>query len=292
MNSLLGIVGPTGVGKTALAIEIAKLTPSILVSADSRQVYREMDIVTGKDHPKDLKIYGIDICDPDKSCSVAVWYDAVRPAMEKAWRDGKLVIVVGGTGLYLRAVTEGIETMQVPINEKLRDELGERSVTELQEKLSALSPEKLTGMNHSDQGNPRRLVRAIEVAQYEQGTPLTPKIDDPRSTRLIGLRPPVSGYSDIVTKRVKQRLQNGAVEETKKLLTMYGKDLQSFSAIGYRSIAEYLEGKLCEEEMTARWVADELAYAKRQMTWFRKVGAIKWYDKGITGQEVYGSSKN
>jgi tRNA dimethylallyltransferase len=147
-------------------------------------------------------------------------------------------------------------------------------------------------MNQSDQGNSRRLIRAIEVAQYEQNTPLTPTIPDSRSIHLIGLRPPVSGYSDIVTKRVKERLQSGAVEETKKLLEKYGKDLQSFSAIGYRSLTEYLEGKLSEEEMIVHWVADELAYAKRQMTWFHKVTKIKWYDKGITGQEVYGSTKN
>lgn len=290
MNQLLCIVGPTGVGKTARAVEIAKLSPSILVSADSRQVYRGMDIVTGKDHPKDLKIYGIDICDPDASCSVAVWYDAVRPTIEKAWGEGKLVIVVGGTGLYLRALSEGIPTMQVPINQDLRDELSAFSVSKLQEKLSTLSQEKFTSMNHSDQSNPRRLIRAIEVA--ESLSKLDIQFPRPES-KIIGLNYfDTSKYRSDVEERVRARIQQGAIEETKNLLTQYNKDLQSFSAIGYRSISRYLEGTVSEEEMIGHWVADELAYAKRQMTWFRKVPTIKWYDKGITGQEIYGSTKN
>src|SRR5690242_12346572 len=101
MNSLLAIVGPTGTGKTERALKEAAKTDSIVVSADSRQVYRTMDIVTGKDHPSGTPLYGIDIVSPDESCSVAVWHEAVMPHIKQAWKEGKQVIVVGGTGLYL-----------------------------------------------------------------------------------------------------------------------------------------------------------------------------------------------
>ncbi len=292
MNQLLCIVGPTGVGKTTLAIEIAKLVPSILVSADSRQVYRGMDIVTGKDHPQNIQIFGIDICEPNEPCSVAVWYDAVKPTIDEAWKAEKLVIIVGGTGLYLRALTDGIPTMQVPINQSLRDELASYSRIELHERLWGVEPEKFVEMNRSDQDNPRRLIRAIEVAESVHDHVFeAPPTTQPTAT-LIGLRPPETSYTDLVTARVRARLKEGAIEETQKLLEKYGKEWQSFSAIGYRSIIAFLEGRYTEEEMVSHWVSDELAYAKRQLTWFRGVPAIKWYDKGITGQEVYADTKN
>ncbi len=290
MNQLLCIVGSTGTGKTAKAIEIAALTPSILVSADSRQVYRGMDIVTGKDHPQEVKIYGIDIVNPDESCSVAVWYDAIMPHIQTAWNEDKLVIVVGGTGLYVRALTGGIPTMQVPINGPLRDQLSTLTVPELQEKLQTGDPTKFAQMNTSDQQNPRRLVRAIEVAQ---STRILTASAAKHNAMIVGLKyEDLSEQENKIRERVMSRLKAGAVEETKKLLTQYTKDLQSMSAIGYRSIISYLEGSYTEEKMIERWIADELAYAKRQMTWFRKVDAIKWYDRNITGGEIYASTKD
>jgi tRNA dimethylallyltransferase len=291
MNTLLCIVGQTGTGKTAKAIEISALTPNILVSADSRQVYRDMDIVTGKDHPTKINIAGVDICEPNEPCSVAVWYEAVLPVIEKAWQEEKLVIVVGGTGLYLRALTEGIPTMQVPMNESLRKNLSTLSITELQEKLWELSPEKFSEMNHSDQDNPRRLVRAIEIAMYNPVN-LQRTISGHHST-IIGLKyADTANYKSAVKERVISRLKEGAIAETKKLLTLYGKNLPSMSAIGYRSIIAYLEGNYSEEEMIEHWVTDELAYAKRQMTWFTKVPKIKWYYRDITGAEIYASTKD
>ncbi len=284
MNKLLCIVGPTGTGKTAKAIELSKKQPSILVSADSRQVYRGMDIVTGKDHPKNIKIYGIDIVEPDESCSVAVWHDAVMPHIKKAWQESRQVIVVGGTGLYVKALTDGIPTMQVPINQPLRDELYSLSITELQEKLHKLNTSKFTSMNHSDQHNPRRLIRAIEVVQSD--IILTPK-SYLLNTKLIGLRYyHNSNYSSAVRQRVLDRLKQGAIEETKSLLAKYRKNLQSMSAIGYKSIVNFIENKCTKEEMIESWVTDELAYAKRQFTWFRKQPVI-WYDI-----DTYGNTKN
>ncbi|MEI8232629.1 MAG: tRNA (adenosine(37)-N6)-dimethylallyltransferase MiaA [bacterium] len=275
MNKLLCIVGPTGTGKTKKAIELSKEQPSILVSADSRQVYRGMDIVTGKDHPPGTKIYGIDLVSPSDPCSVSVWDDAVFPHLTQAWAEGKLPIVVGGTGLYVKALTEGIFTMQVPINQPLRDELETLSIIELQQKLNQLDEHKFASLNHSDSMNPRRLIRAIEVAMF---APSSPMVNPQVESEIIGLRyADSSTYHAKVTQRVLSRLKAGAIEETENLLTRYDKNIQSMSAIGYTSIIKYLENTITKEELIKQWVAGELSYAKRQMTWFRKQSVI-WYD--------------
>ncbi len=286
MSKLLCIVGPTGTGKTTRAIEESRKQPSILISADSRQVYRGMDIVTGKDHPTDVPIYGIDIVNPDEPCSVSLWYDAVIPHIEKAWEQRKLPIVVGGTGLYVKALTNGIPTMGVPINQSLRHKFANFTVAELQNKLNQLDQSKFASMNHSDQNNPRRLSRAIEVAFHSNKVPNLAKqsseLSEVRST-LVGLR-----YSDEsiqrnkVYERVLARLKMGAIKETKNLLKRYDRSLPSMSAIGYKSIISFLENQIDEATMIESWVVGELAYAKRQLTWFRKQPTI-WYDVDTIG---------
>lgn len=276
MNKILCIVGPTGTGKTAKAIELSKDQPSILISADSRQVYRGMDIVTGKDHPERIKIYGIDIVDPDESCSVAVWHDSVMPMIKRAWEVEKLPIIVGGTGLYVKSLTDGMETMQVPINQLLRVELQSLSIPELQDQLSTLNKAKYDSMNHSDQNNPRRLIRAIEIAKslFTKSSSVNLQL----SIKTIGLKYfDESNHRSNIIKRVMSRLSHGAVAETRSLLIKYGKNPPSMSAIGYQSIIRYLENNLTEKEMVEDWAIKELSYAKRQMTWFRKQSVI-WYD--------------
>ncbi len=288
-NKLLAVVGPTGTGKTARAIQESQKRPSIIVSADSRQVYRGMNIVTGKDHPKDIIIYGIDIVNPNEPCSVSIWHEAVMPHIEQAWRDDKQVIVVGGTGLYIKALTEGIPTMQIPINQMLRNQLSPLSITKLQEKLNKLDPTKFTLMNHSDQLNPRRLVRAIEIIDGSKGRIFAEQGSDLKNSdvQIIGLRYyHNSNYSSNIRTRVLARLKAGAVEETKSLIEKYDKNLPSMSAIGYRSIINFIENKCTKQEMIDSWVEGELAYAKRQLTWFRKQPVI-WYDI-----DIYGNTKD
>ena len=288
MNKILCIVGPTGTGKTARAINEAAKTPSIIVSVDSRQVYRGMDIVTGKDHPQGTTIYGIDIVDPDQNCSVSVWYDSVLPIIQNS--DPNLqIIVVGGTGLYVKALTEGIETMQVPINQSLRDELATLSVQELQSRLSALDDTKYQSMNHSDVLNSRRLTRAIEVFTFRTSHPerAVASRTGHIGSSMIGLKYfDDSNHRSKIRARVMDRINNGAIAETKSLIKKYGKNLQSLSAIGYKSIIAFIENKLSKEEMIDEWVLGELRYAKRQMTWFRKQ-EIVWYDI-----DAYGITKD
>ncbi|MFZ2199346.1 MAG: tRNA (adenosine(37)-N6)-dimethylallyltransferase MiaA [Microgenomates group bacterium] len=276
MNKLVCIVGPTATGKTAKAIELSKEKPSIIISADSRQVYRGMDIVTGKDHPHGVSIYGIDIVEPDQPISVAVWYDSVMPHINQAWADDKQVILVGGTGLYVKALTNGIETMGVEIDQSLRDGLAPLSITELQARLKALDLPKFESMNASDSFNPRRLIRAIEISLSRvelQRTDLC-KI----TSKMIGLKYfDDSNHRSKIRDRVSARIASGAIDETKSLLERYPQSLQSMSAIGYKSIVKYLKGEYSKDQMIDTWLGDEMAYVKRQMTWFRKQPVI-WYD--------------
>jgi tRNA dimethylallyltransferase len=276
MDQIICVVGSTATGKTKKALELASTHPSILVSADSRQVFKGMDIVPGKDHPKDVSVYGIDLVEPDEACSVSVWYDAVAPHISAAIDTGKQVIVVGGTGLYIKAITDGIETMSVPLDQNLREKLGSFTVLELQDKLKKLDTTKFESMNHSDQLNPRRLIRAIEVATNGQSLH---KIDLGKATpKIIGLKYIDSNLQkEKIHARVLSRLELGAIAETQTLLKKYNRDLQSMSALGYRSIIKYLDNELSKDEMIESWVHDEMAYVKRQMTWFHKVPVI-WYD--------------
>lgn len=280
------IVGTTATGKTRLALKIAAESPSIIISADSRQVYREMDLVTGKDHPANVEIGGIDLVSPDAEFSVSQWYDSVRPQYLEANKRGEQVIVVGGTGFYIRALTEGIGTIGVPLDRKLRTRLENLSVGELQDILKQKDPTKFNQLNHSDQLNPRRLVRAIEVASADKPTTVStlPSYSKP----LIGLY-----YQDLelqkklIRERVISRLEAGATKETEILLSKYGPRSQSMSALGYSQICKYLQGEITEAELIDRWTIDELKYAKRQLTFFRKLN-VTWYDRGrMSIEEIY-----
>lgn len=275
MNKLLCIVGPTSTGKTAKAVQLAGEGNTLLVSADSRQVYRGMDLVTGKDQPPNIPLIGLDLVDPDEDCSVSLWYDAVMPAIRRAWDQGQQVIVVGGTGLYVQALTDGIATIQVPPDQSLRTKLAKLTLSELQNRLLQLAPVKYKSLNNSDLNNPRRLIRAIEIA-VSNVPPAT--FVRPHST-LIGLYDSSpTHYRRLITARVKSRILSGAVEETKQLLSRYSPLLPSMTALGYRSLIKYLAGGLTSDDLITHWVNDELSYAKRQLTWFRKNKSIEWYD--------------
>lgn len=301
MNQLLCIVGPTGTGKTKLALHLASLFPSILISADSRQVYRGMDIVTGKDHPEGIDLLGVDLVDPTEPCSVSVWYDAVMPPIKRAWGEGKLPIVVGGTGLYVKALLSGIPTMHIPINAPLRQALASLSLTELQAKLRQVDPVKYAQMNHSDAHNPRRLIRAIEVALSSISSTAPPPTI-PHSL-VVGLQCiDDSNHRYRISQRVEERINLGAIAETQSLLSLSSP--QALTALGYRSLSAHLQGELTHQQMVDAWVWDELSYAKRQMTYFCKMGGVRWYDAATLKPDIvatqvkawydktYGNTKN
>lgn len=275
MKQVLCIVGPTATGKTALAIKLAKNFDGILISADSRQVYRGMNIVTGKDQPSNVSIHGIDIFRPDQESSVAGWFGAVKGALDSK----HLPVVVGGTGLYVHAVTSGIPTIDIPPNRRLRRELEKYSKNELVTRLGELDAPRLASMNESDRANPRRLIRAIELALVPRKLAHYPAYD----SLIVGLQPKIEDYAQIIRKRVIIRLDLGAIEETQTLLDNYSPSLPSMTALGYKHILKYLKRDLSREAMITAWVQDELAYAKRQITWFKKIPGILWFDSHDPG---------
>lgn len=271
MKKILIITGQTATGKTSLAIKISDIIPSILISADSRQIYKGMDIVTGKDHPNQISIKAIDIINPDEQISVAQWAVIAKKEIKKAWKLNKLPIIVGGTGLYIRALTEGIDTAGIPPNPTLRTTLEKQPIQILQEKLQELNLEKFESMNNSDRNNPRRLIRAIEVATSVNSRKTTKLEAEFKQFSLI----PPSNYKEIIKKRVLRRLQdNASIKETEQLLIKYDKNLESFTGIGYRTIIDYLEGNITMEELVEKWTREELSYSKRQTTWIKKQPTI------------------
>jgi tRNA dimethylallyltransferase len=162
MGKALFIVGSTSTGKTKLALQISKAIPSMLISADSRQVYIGMDIGTGKDKPKDgTPIALLDQVRPNEDWSVAHFEQEAKRLAKKAWSEGKLPIFVGGTGLYLQELVEQYETVSVPQNTQLRALLEKQTTQDLQKMLYTADPDRLSSMNNSDKNNPRRLIRAI-----------------------------------------------------------------------------------------------------------------------------------
>ncbi len=250
---MLVIIGPTATGKTLLGIKLAKKYNGEIISADSRQVYRGMDIGTGKDKEKygDVPVWGIDLVDPDYNFNVS---DYVKFASEKI-RDiesrGKLPIIVGGTILYVKSLLHPPETLHIPQNKTLREELENFSIKDLQDRLGE------NKLNNSDFNNPRRLIRAVEVK--ESGALERPGSPN-YNYQIICLTAHLDYIYRQIDDRVIERLQQGAKDEVQELLNQgYTKDLPSFTATGYRDVND-----------PDLWKKREHNYAKRQLTFIKK----------------------
>lgn len=286
MQKLLVICGPTATGKTSLGIALARKLNGEIVSADSRQVYKGMDIGTGKEWGKGVKIWGYDLVDPKKEYSVSKYLKFAEKTIGEIERRGKLPIIVGGTGLYIKAITGGIPTVNIPRNKNLRKSLETKSASELFETLASLDATKAGNMNVSDKNNPRRLIRAIEVAQYlvTKGASSVSGVKDKKSLEnqdilFIGLEASKKAIDGKINNRVDARVRDGIKDEIKALLKK-GVDWhdQSMFSLGYRQWRDYFEGEVEEEKIIEEWKKEERKYAKRQMTWFKKEKEINWFD--------------
>jgi len=290
-QKLLVICGQTGTGKTSLAIYLAKKFNGELISADSRQVYKGLNIGTGKDlneiAKSKVKIWGYDLVDPKKNFSVGNYIRFAQKATLDIQKRGKLPILVGGTGLFIKGVIDGIPTAFVPRNLKLRKNLGEKDAGELFEILAQLDPIKAGSMNRSDKLNPRRLIRGIEVATWglERKTPRLFK--KPKYELLvIGLQASLDSLSNKIEKRVDKRIKDGVEAEIKKLISSgISWDSQSMTSLGYRQWRDYFEGKTSKQTVIDNWKKEELRYAKRQLTWFKKDTRINWF--GLQDKDLY-----
>lgn len=300
MKKLLCIVGPTGVGKTALAIELAKSINGELISADSRQIYIGMDIATGKEVSlgqwqqrrgqkalviENVPIFGLDLIRPDQEFSIFEWLQAVRPVIESVAADGKTPIIVGGTGFYLLALQDKITTMQVDINDDLRAELNQLSLPDLQQRLQLSDLNKWNSFNDSDRGNSRRLIRAIEVMEGKTAELPNGMLQMPATNvkaydlLMIGLTMERQALYQRVDNRIEQMFVDGLIEEAKQLLENYDRQLPAMTGIGYAEAASFLAGEIDIDEAVQAVKWRNHAYIRKQYTWFKKQ-AVQWLDTG------------
>jgi len=278
------ITGQTATGKTKLALELAEKYNGELINFDSRQIYKYLDIITGKDIPK-TKIWLYDVVTPDQYFSSFDYVSIITPVVEDMKKRGKTPILVGGTYLYLKHFLYGIDDNNSPPDFELRNELNTKSIQELQKKLSSLNLQVFKKLNHSDQFNPRRLIRKIEIEINQQKYGIKTTMSKPQKKfsiqQFIGIK-----YKDklrlreIIIKRVEERLKNGAIDEVKKILKMgYKASDPGLKTIGYQQIIRFLNNELTKEKAVEDWINKEVQYAKRQLT-FMKV------DKNISWREI------
>lgn len=281
MNELLVICGPTATGKTSLGIELARKFDGEIVSADSRQIYKKMDIGTGKEWGSGVKIWGYDLVSPKEEFSVSQYLKFADWTIADILRRGKLPILVGGTGLYIKGVVDGIPTANIPQNKKLRESLKNMSADQLFEQLSQIDSLKAGSMNSSDKKNPRRLARAIEIATWsiDNSQKINVQKRKQYNALFIGLTAPKKFLEDRINRRVSARVKMGFENEIKKLLTLgveWGD--QSMLSLGYRQWRDYVEGAVDKETALSEWKKEERKYAKRQMVWWKNDRRINWFD--------------
>ena len=275
---MIAIVGPTASGKSALALRVAERLRGEIVSADSRQLYRGMDIGTAKptaEERRRVPHHLVDVVDPGERYDVFRFQRDARAALDAIRARGHIVLVVGGTGLYVRALLDGLDLAAVPGDPDLRTQLEREDPAVLHARLRALDPE---AGERLDPRNGRRLVRYVEAATLVGG-PVARRRGPAVAALRIGLRPPRDVLVTAIERRVREMVAAGVLDETRALLER-GVDpsLPSMSAHGYVHWAAHLRGESDLETAIARTARDVRAYSRRQMTWFRRDPQIRWYD--------------
>jgi len=274
MNKLLIILGPTASGKSDLAIKIAELFNGEIVSADSRQIYKEMNIGTAKPSKGNIRYHLLDIIEPDKRFSAAQYKELACNAIKDIQNRNKLPVLCGGTGLYISSIIEDWQFPKVPSQEKLRKELEKKSVEQLFKIYQKLDTE---GAKSIDKKNKRRLIRAIEVCKANN-KPFWQQRKSGKSlfnTLLIGIKLPKEQLRERIAKRTKKMIKMGLETEVKTLKDKYGW-IPSLQTIGYQEWKEYFSDKLNKKEVQNLIELHTIQYSKRQMTWFKKMKNIQW----------------
>ncbi len=277
---LVAIVGPTASGKSSLAIELAEEFHGEIVSADSRQVYRGMDIGTAKVLPEEqarVRHHLLDIARPKQPITLAEYQARAFRAIGHILQRGLLPFLVGGTGLYVQAVIENLRIPEVPPQSGLRDEMEKLDTAALVARLEAVDPESAAGI---DRHNRMRLIRAIEVSETS-GTPISRLQDrgEPRyATLKVGIRLDKEALTDGITERLEDWLRRGLTEEITRLHQEEGLSWEQIESFGlhYRSFAKHLQGDLTFEAARSESATELVRYTKRQMTWFKRDETIRW----------------
>lgn len=276
------LAGPTGVGKTDLSLKLAKILDADIISCDSAQVYKEMNIGTAKIKESEMngiKHYMLDVLEPREKYSVGEYQRAVDKILAQKEKEGRAVILTGGTGLYINSVVNGLSSL--PENDsKLRDELMALSVDELYEKLLELDPEAAEKIHKN---NKKRVERAVEVCLMTGKKFSVLSKENVRNNNYDFLKVCLTRDREILYKRIDKRvdimMNEGLLDEVTALYKKYGGEiLRKINIIGYTQLIDYLEGKISLETAVEFIKRDSRHYAKRQMTWFNNDSGYLWFD--------------
>lgn len=294
-NTLFTLIfGPTASGKTAWALEQAQKHKAWILAADSRQVYSGIDVVSGKDIPPNfhkifwqssfgtlpayqgendhLLLFGFDLVAPDQSFSVSQYVQSVEPLIEYCRAAQQPLIIVGGTWQYLEALIAPPASLSIPPIPPFREELAKLPLAQLQERLRIESSETWNRLNESDRLNPRRLIRAIEVASQLSATSIPEPLIASGEYQLFLREKPLNEIEPLLSERIESRLKLGALEEVRQLVEKFPSgDAHVFTATGCQELADSLREKITLEEAKRQWWLQERQYAKRQLTWLKKV---------------------
>ena len=289
MNEIIAIVGPTAVGKTALSFKLAERFQTELVSADAYQVYKGMDIGTAKATKDELATYRhhlIDIIEPNEDFSAAAFQEAARTTIEDLHERGKIPILVGGTGLYVQSLLEGYEFKAKRHSKEERQAASSRIAALSEDELKAYITEK-TGYEppdwHELLSNSHRLVRLVGAIEKGDGAAavMPQKAGGPLyHAFVIGLSLPRQVLYERIEKRIDAMIEAGWIDEVQQLLQDgVSPEAQAMKAIGYKELALYLDGQLSLEAASELIKKRTRHFAKRQMTWFKRMPYIRWYEK-------------
>ena len=292
-KKLIVILGPTASGKTGLSIKLAKKLNGEVVSADSRQIYKGMDIGSGKITKKEMAgipHYLLDVANPKRRFSVAQYQKLALKAVKDIQKRGKIPFLVGGTGFYIQSVVDGIIIPEVRPNWKLRKKLEKLTTGELFQKLKKLDPRRASAI---DRQNPRRLVRALEIVMSTKKPVPKLKINNQFDVLEIGIAKSPAKLKKLIKSRLENRLKNNAmINEVKKLRNpptggLSWKRLEEFG-MEYRFAAQYLQNKITYQEMIGNIRKESEHYAKRQMTWFKRDKRIHWIKNQKQAEQLAG----
>jgi tRNA dimethylallyltransferase len=276
---LITICGATATGKSGLALEIAQRFETIIISADSRQVYREFDVGTAKPSITEQRLvphYLIDICTPTETLTLAEYQQQARELID-SFEGTFPPLLVGGTGLYIKAIVRGLKIPRVSPHAELRSQLSNLGQTQLYSFLAQVDPLAASKIHFNDRV---RTIRALEVF-YVTGMPITEQQgENPPNYPIlqIGLDCDVAELDRRITIRTQKMVEMGLVEEVQQLSHKYGADLPLLNTLGYAEIKQYLAGDLSLDDAIAAIITHTRQFAKRQRTWFRSDPDINWFD--------------
>jgi len=281
------ICGPTASGKTALSIELAKKINGEIVSCDSMQIYKDMDIGTAKptkEEMQDIKHYLIDFVSPDERYSVADYKKDSKNAIKQILKKGKTPIVVGGTGLYIDSLIYEIEYKDIEFDEEYRGILEQRVIQEgldfLYEEARKIDPIAIQKISKNDK---KRILRILEIYHATGKNKTEQEIESRKKEieydyKIYALDWDREKLYDRINKRVDIMIEQGLIEEVEKISMKYEKFPTAMQGLGYKEVVEYLQGKCTKEEMIEKIKMETRRYAKRQLTWFRKNKQTIWLD--------------